>query len=138
MQESTKESRGGWREAFVPAGLFLGVLLLYLRTLCPTVYMGDAGEIATASTTGFHRMPLTTVPTCGPWPNLASHAWSPRQKCQQRLYCFWRERDNFPVTEHQPLPCVDAELPELVRCDPIPVVHRDATRSCRGYGKCRL
>src|SRR5437764_9469346 len=35
--------------ALALAGSFL---LLYLRTLCPTVYLGDAGEIATAITTG--------------------------------------------------------------------------------------
>jgi hypothetical protein len=32
--------------------LAAGYLVLYLRTLCPTVYLGDSGEIATAIATG--------------------------------------------------------------------------------------
>src|SRR5438093_10998389 len=39
-------------DAWVALGLALGFLMLYLRTLCPTVYMGDSGEICTAITTG--------------------------------------------------------------------------------------
>ncbi len=35
-----------------PALLGWGFLLLYLKTLCPTVYLGDSGEIATAIATG--------------------------------------------------------------------------------------
>src|SRR6185295_11592538 len=34
------------------SGLVGGFLLLYLRTLCPTVYVGDTGEISTAIATG--------------------------------------------------------------------------------------
>lgn len=34
------------------AALSLCVFLVYLRTLCPTVYLGDSGEIAAAITTG--------------------------------------------------------------------------------------
>lgn len=33
-------------------GFGLVFLIIYLKTLCPTVYLGDAGEIATAITTG--------------------------------------------------------------------------------------
>src|ERR1051326_2473444 len=38
----------------LPMALVLSAafLLLYLRTLCPTVYLGDSGEIATAIVTG--------------------------------------------------------------------------------------
>jgi hypothetical protein len=39
-------------DRWVAPGLGLGFLLLYLRTLCPTVYMGDSGEICTAIATG--------------------------------------------------------------------------------------
>ncbi len=41
--------RAEWGTA---AGVGLGAFLLYLRTLCPTVYLGDSGEIATAIATG--------------------------------------------------------------------------------------
>src|SRR5689334_1915754 len=43
---------GRARDGWIAAGLGLGFLLLYLRTLCPTVYLGDVGEITTAVTTG--------------------------------------------------------------------------------------
>ena len=35
----------------IPGGLFAGavVFALYLVTLCPTVYVGDSGELITAS-----------------------------------------------------------------------------------------
>src|SRR5262249_19227405 len=39
-------------EACLPWGLGLAFLGLYLRTLCPTVYLGDSGEISTAIATG--------------------------------------------------------------------------------------
>src|SRR6476661_6782800 len=39
-------------EGCIPWGLGLAFLGLYLRTLCPTVYLGDSGEISTAIATG--------------------------------------------------------------------------------------
>src|SRR4051794_5179297 len=39
-------------EGCIPGGLGLAFLGLYLRTLCPTVYLGDSGEISTAIATG--------------------------------------------------------------------------------------
>lgn len=48
-----EETRLRWgSDAWIGGGLGLGFLLLYLRTLCRTVYLGDAGEICTAITTG--------------------------------------------------------------------------------------
>jgi hypothetical protein len=40
------------RDTLWVCGLVGGFLLLYLRTLCPTVYLGDTGEISTAIATG--------------------------------------------------------------------------------------
>jgi hypothetical protein len=40
------------KDRWVGAALFTGFLLLYLRTLCPTVYLGDSGEICTAIALG--------------------------------------------------------------------------------------
>src|SRR5437660_9230440 len=40
------------RDAKIAAALGVGFLLVYLRTLCPTVYLGDVGEIATAIASG--------------------------------------------------------------------------------------
>jgi hypothetical protein len=40
------------REALIASGLGVGFLLLYLRTLCPTVYLGDSGDLCTAIATG--------------------------------------------------------------------------------------
>src|SRR5438477_1620300 len=40
------------KDAAIASGLAASFLLLYLRTLCPTVYLGDSGEIATAIVTG--------------------------------------------------------------------------------------
>ncbi|MBI3909421.1 MAG: DUF2723 domain-containing protein [Armatimonadetes bacterium] len=42
----------GRKDGWVATALGAGFLLLYLRTLCPTVYLGDSGEISTAITTG--------------------------------------------------------------------------------------
>src|SRR5215210_5731813 len=39
-------------DLYVAAGLPCVFLLLYLRTLCRTVYLGDSGEISTAIATG--------------------------------------------------------------------------------------
>src|SRR5262249_18279037 len=39
-------------ERWLPAGISLAFALLYLRTLCPTVYLGDSGEICTAIASG--------------------------------------------------------------------------------------
>src|SRR5260370_26539710 len=44
--------RWGRRDGGGALVLGLGFLILYLRTLCPTVYLGDAGEICTAIATG--------------------------------------------------------------------------------------
>src|SRR5260370_34713252 len=44
--------RWGRRDGGGALVLGLGFLILYLRTLCPTVYLGDAGEICTALGTG--------------------------------------------------------------------------------------
>jgi hypothetical protein len=53
MQTEREPGPAGVRQDGVVAGaLALGFLLLYLRTLCPTVYLGDAGEISTAIATG--------------------------------------------------------------------------------------
>ncbi len=43
---------GQGKSGRAPWLLGLGFLLLYLKTLCPTVYLGDSGEIATAIATG--------------------------------------------------------------------------------------
>src|SRR5947199_2137488 len=40
------------KDAAITSGLAASFLLLYLRTLCPTVYLGDSGEISTAIVTG--------------------------------------------------------------------------------------
>jgi hypothetical protein len=39
-------------DLWLAGGLLVAFLLLYLRTLCPTVYLGDSGEISTAIATG--------------------------------------------------------------------------------------
>jgi hypothetical protein len=53
MKRNTAESRQGPRsDGWIAAALACGFLLLYLRTLCPTVYFGDSGEISTAIVTG--------------------------------------------------------------------------------------
>src|SRR5437764_11746350 len=53
MQSDTGRDRGKWLcDGAAAAGLAAGFLLLYLRTLCPTVYLGDSGEISTAIVTG--------------------------------------------------------------------------------------
>lgn len=39
------------RDALIAAGLFLLALGVYLRTLCPTIYWGDCGELAAAAYT---------------------------------------------------------------------------------------
>src|SRR5260370_21128220 len=44
--------RWGRRDGGGALVLGLGFLILYLRTLCPTVYLGDDGEICTAIATG--------------------------------------------------------------------------------------
>ena len=46
------DRRWDGRDACAALGLGIGFLILYLRTLCPTVYLGDAGEICTAIATG--------------------------------------------------------------------------------------
>lgn len=43
---------GGRRDLLTGVFLSGAFLLLYLRTLCPTVYLGDSGEIATAISSG--------------------------------------------------------------------------------------
>src|SRR5881275_3172558 len=40
------------RDGAAALTLAAGFLLIYLRTLCPTVYLGDSGEICTAIATG--------------------------------------------------------------------------------------
>lgn len=53
MQAEQNTGRARARNDAVVAGaLASGFLWLYLRTLCPTVYLGDAGEISTAIATG--------------------------------------------------------------------------------------
>lgn len=49
-EQRAEPSPGGDRRA--ACGIAAGFLLLYLRTRCPTVYLGDAGEIATAIASG--------------------------------------------------------------------------------------
>src|ERR1041384_389046 len=51
MQKETGPA-GVRQDALIAGALAMGFLLLYLRTLCPTVYLGDAGEISTAIATG--------------------------------------------------------------------------------------
>src|SRR6266540_3842542 len=43
------QGRGDWTITLV---LSMAFLLIYLRTLCPTVYLGDSGDICTAIATG--------------------------------------------------------------------------------------
>ena len=50
--ESAPKQQKSRADARVTLGLAAGFLLLYLRTLCRTVYLGDSGEIATAIVTG--------------------------------------------------------------------------------------
>src|SRR5881275_2780551 len=40
------------RDGAAALTLAAGFLLIYLRSLCPTVYLGDSGEISTAIATG--------------------------------------------------------------------------------------
>lgn len=47
-QEQTEIRRDGW----IALALATGFLLVYLRTLCPTTYLGDSGQISTAIVTG--------------------------------------------------------------------------------------
>src|ERR1051326_386770 len=49
VQAPSVASRRDLPMALVLSAAFLG---LYLRTLCPTVYLGDSGEISTAIATG--------------------------------------------------------------------------------------
>ena len=50
--ETTPPLSSGKRDALIGLGLAAVFFLLYLRTLCPTVYLGDSGEITTAIATG--------------------------------------------------------------------------------------
>lgn len=54
MSESEQRDTGcaAWRDAAAACGLGVAAVLLYLRTLCPTVYVGDSGEIAGAISVG--------------------------------------------------------------------------------------
>src|SRR5437764_13562341 len=53
MQSDTGRDRGKWLcDGAAALALAAGFLLLYLRTLCPTVYLGDSGAISTAIVTG--------------------------------------------------------------------------------------
>jgi hypothetical protein len=47
-QGQTEIRRDGW----IAFALATGFLLVYLRTLCPTTYLGDSGQISTAIVTG--------------------------------------------------------------------------------------
>jgi hypothetical protein len=50
--ETASGQMTGKRDAWITLGLGLGFLILYLRTLCPTVYLGDTGDFCTAFVTG--------------------------------------------------------------------------------------
>lgn len=54
MRGEPAPGRAGARKCDAPIGwgLAAGFLALYLRTLCPTVYLGDAGDFCTAIVTG--------------------------------------------------------------------------------------
>jgi hypothetical protein len=52
MAEKNEGEGRRWSDALSAGGLGVGFLLLYLRTLCPTVYLGDSGEFCTAIATG--------------------------------------------------------------------------------------
>src|SRR5437870_13867016 len=51
-EEMDREQTQSHVDRWITLGLLLGFLILYLRTLCPTVYLGDSGEICTAIATG--------------------------------------------------------------------------------------
>ena len=38
-----------WSKYFTPAVLTLALLVVYLSTICPTVYLGDSGELSAAA-----------------------------------------------------------------------------------------
>jgi hypothetical protein len=48
----SREAADHKNEALVVLGLTVAFLLVYLRTLCPTVYLGDSGDFCTAIVTG--------------------------------------------------------------------------------------
>lgn len=47
-QPEASRNQAGIADRLAPAALALAFAALYLRTLCPTVYLGDSGEIAAA------------------------------------------------------------------------------------------
>jgi hypothetical protein len=50
--ETSRERDGHGSDRWTALGLAAGFLALYLRTLCPTVYLGDVGDFCTAVVTG--------------------------------------------------------------------------------------
>jgi Protein O-mannosyl-transferase TMEM260-like len=91
-------------------GLVGGFLLLYLRTLCPTVYLGDTGEISTAIATGgvihppgyplfwlFGRLAMAVVPVGEPAFRIGCAVALAAAAAVGTLYLLCRELGAAPV-----------------------------------------